>query len=80
VYSSTLSITSALEGVGGYGHAPAALPPRERTLVADVQEAGLVGCRSGRAGESLIDQRGSKPGPSHPERVATLTELPRLPE
>jgi len=26
-YSSTLSLTSALEGVGGQYHAPAALPP-----------------------------------------------------
>ena len=27
-YSSTLSLTSALDGVGGQGHAQAALPPR----------------------------------------------------
>ena len=29
-YSCTLSLTSALEGVGGYRHDPAALPPAER--------------------------------------------------
>ena len=28
-YSSTLSLTSALDGVGGQRHAPAALPPRK---------------------------------------------------
>jgi len=27
IYSSTLSLTSALDGVGGHRHAPAALPP-----------------------------------------------------
>jgi hypothetical protein len=27
MYSSTLSLTSALDGVGGQRHAPAALPP-----------------------------------------------------
>jgi hypothetical protein len=34
-YSSTISLTSALDGVGGQNHAPAALP-----LVPIVQEAG----------------------------------------
>jgi hypothetical protein len=29
-YSSTLSIISALDGVGGHRHAPAALPPGKR--------------------------------------------------
>jgi hypothetical protein len=30
MYSSTLSLTSALDGVGGQRHAPAALPPGKR--------------------------------------------------
>jgi len=30
MYSSTLSLTSALAGVGGQRHAPAALPPGKR--------------------------------------------------
>jgi hypothetical protein len=38
MYSSTLSLTSALENVGGQRHAPAALPP-DRELVPIVQEA-----------------------------------------
>jgi len=29
MYTSTLSLTSALDGVGGQSHAPAALPPRK---------------------------------------------------
>ena len=29
VYTFTLSLTSALDGVGGQRHAPAALPPRK---------------------------------------------------
>ena len=33
MYSSTPSLTSELDGVGGQGHAPAALTPRERNPV-----------------------------------------------
>jgi hypothetical protein len=38
-YSSTPPLTSALDGVGGQRHAPAALPPR-KDPVHNVQEAG----------------------------------------
>jgi hypothetical protein len=38
-YTSTLSLTSALDGVGGQRHASAALPP-EKDLVPIVLEAG----------------------------------------
>ena len=40
MYSSTLSLTSALDGVGGQRHAPAALPPPGKDPVLIVQEAG----------------------------------------
>ena len=39
MFSSTLSLTSALDGLGGQRHAPAALPPRN-VLVPIVQAAG----------------------------------------
>ena len=39
MYSSTLSLTSALDGVGGQRHAPAVLPPGKNP-VPIVQEAG----------------------------------------
>ena len=42
MYSSTLSLTSALDGVGGRLHAPAALPPG-KDPVPIVQEAGWAG-------------------------------------
>ena len=38
-YSSTLSLTSAVDGVGGQRHSPAALPPR-KDPVPILQEAG----------------------------------------
>ena len=39
MYSSTLSLTSTLDGFGGQHHAPTALPPR-KDPVPTVQEAG----------------------------------------
>ena len=39
MYSCTLSLTSALDGVGGQRHAPATLPP-EKNPVPVVEEAG----------------------------------------
>jgi len=41
MYSSTLSLTSALDGVGGQRHAQAASPP-EKDPVPSVQEAGCA--------------------------------------
>jgi len=53
MYSSTLSLTSALDGVGGQGHAPAALPrKRPGTHCTEgwvCPSAGLDGCRKSRS-------------------------------
>ena len=45
-YTSTLSLTSALDGVDGQRHAPAALPPRTGTH----STGGCVGPREGLGG------------------------------
>jgi len=44
-YSSTLSLTSALDGVGGQGHVPATLPPGKRA--GTHFEGGWVGPMAG---------------------------------
>jgi len=64
-YSSTLSLTSALDGVGGQRHAPAALPPGKGSGTHCI--VGLVGPRADldRCGISRL-QRDSIPGPSSP--------------
>jgi len=63
MYSSTLSLTSALGVVGGHSHVPAALP-REKTLVPIVL-GGWVGPRVGLVGwEDSRPHRDSIPGPS----------------
>jgi hypothetical protein len=64
-YSSTLSLTSALDGVGGERHAPAAFPPRERPGTHCIRSwvgprAGLDGCGKSHPHWDLID------GPSSP--------------
>ena len=64
-YSSTLSLTLALDGVGGQRHAPAALPRRKRPGTPCIEgwvgpRAGLNGCGKSRP------QRDSIPGPSSP--------------
>jgi hypothetical protein len=63
-YSSTLSLTSALDGVGGQRHAPAALP-RERPVIHCT--GGWEGPRAGLDGygKSRL-HRDSIPGPSNP--------------
>jgi hypothetical protein len=63
--SSTLSLTSALDGVGGQRHAPAALPLGKRPGAHCI--GGWVGPRSGLdgCGKSRL-QRDSIPGPSSP--------------
>ena len=65
IYSSTLSLTSALDGVGGQRHASAALPPGERPGTHCI--GGLMGPRAGldRCGKSRPHQD-SIPGPSSP--------------
>jgi len=63
--SSTLSLTSAVDGVGGQRHAPAALPPGKRLGTHCI--GGWVGFRAG-LGEcgKLALTRNSIPGPSSP--------------
>ena len=48
MYSSTLSLTSALDWVGGQRHAPAALPPGKRPGTHCI--GGWVGLRAGMDG------------------------------
>jgi hypothetical protein len=62
MYSSTLSLTSALDGVGGQRHAPAALPPAKKPITEDGWASGPVW-----TGKSRPDGH-SIPGPY---RVAT---------
>jgi len=75
-YSSSLSLTSALDGVGGQRHAPAALYPQETHGTHCIggwvgQRTGLYGCGKSR------HHRDSIAGPSSPYRVAILCELSR---
>jgi hypothetical protein len=65
MYSSTISLTSALDGVGGQRHAPAALSPGKRPSTHCIGEE--VGSRAGldRCGKSR-PHRDSIPGPSSP--------------
>jgi hypothetical protein len=74
-YSSTLSLTSVLDGLGGQRHAPAALYPQERPGTHCT--GGWVGPRAGldRYGKSRPHQD-SIPGPSSPQPVAIPTALP----
>ena len=64
VYSSTLSLTSALDEVGLQRQAPSAFSPVG-------PQGGLKGC-----GKSCQRQRDSISGPSSPQRVSIPTELP----
>ena len=74
-YSSTLPSTSALDGVGGQRHAPAALPPRKTRYPLyrglGVLRAGMEGCRKSRRHPDSI------PGLSSLDRVAVPTEPSR---
>jgi len=47
-YSSTLSLTSTLDGVGGQHHSPAALRPGKKTRYPLYRRVGGPQCRSGR--------------------------------
>ena len=68
-YSYTLSLTSALDGVSGQRHAPAALPPGKRPGTHCI--GGWVGPRSGLDGcGKSRPHRDSIPGSSSPQRVA----------
>jgi len=51
MYSSTISLTSALDGVGGQRHAPAALPPEKTRPVwtgAGEYQEYFLGSKGGR--------------------------------
>jgi hypothetical protein len=64
MYSFTLSLSSALDGVGGQSHAPAAVP---REIPGTHCMGGLVGLRAGLDGCGLYrPYRDSIPGPSSP--------------
>ena len=60
MYSSTLALTSALDGVGGQRKAPAALPPG-KTRYPLYRRVRLGGCGKSRP------HRDSVPGPSSPK-------------
>ena len=77
MYSSTLPLTSALDGVGGQRHAPAALPTGKRPSTHCIggwegPRAGLDGC-----GKFRPPHRDSIPGVSSTWRVAIPTEVSR---
>ena len=61
--SSTVSLTSALDGVGGQHHAPA-LYPRERDPVPIEEEGGWASGPGWTGTEDLAPHRGSNPGRS----------------
>jgi hypothetical protein len=65
IYSSTLSLTSALEGVGGQRHVPAALLPGSARYPLYRRLSGPQG-RSGRVRKVLPPHGDSIPGPSSP--------------
>ena len=67
-YSCTLSLTSALDGVGGQGHAPADLP-RKREAVAILWEAGWA------AGLVWKDSTNLIRSPERPVRSESLYRL-----
>ena len=74
-YSSILSLTSALCGVGGQRQAPAALPPGKTRYPLYRRLSGPQD-RSGRV-RKISPPPGFDPGPSSPQRVAIPTELSR---
>jgi len=75
MYSFTLYLTWALDGVGGQCHAPAALPPG-KTRYPFYRRLGGPQGRSEQVRKSHPN-RYSIPGPSIPLRVAIPTELSR---
>ena len=63
MYSSTLSLTSVLDGLSGQNHAPAALLPGKRTGTHCIE--GWVGHRAGLDGYGKFHPHwASIPGPS----------------
>ena len=72
MYSSTLSLTSALDGMGCQRHAPAALPPGKTRYRLYKRMDGLQG-RSGTGAENLAPT-----GIRSPDRPARSESLYRL--
>jgi hypothetical protein len=75
MYTFTLSLTSALDGVRGQRHAAVGLPQGIRYPL--YRKLGGPQGRSGRVWKISSPQRDSIPGPSSLQRVAIPTELPR---
>ena len=65
MYSFTLSLTSAIDGLGGQRHAPAVLPPG-KDPVRIVKEGGWAPSSVWTVSEILTPHRYSNPGPSNP--------------
>jgi len=74
MYSSTSSLTSVLDGVGGQSHALVALSPVKTRYPLYRRLGGTMGW-SGRVQKISLPHRDSIPGPSNPQRVAMPTEL-----
>jgi len=73
MYSSILPLTSALEGVGGKRHAPAALPPG-KTRYPMYRRLGDPQGRSGRVRKILPPPTGIR-SPGRPDRTESLYRL-----
>jgi len=65
MYSSTLPLTSALDGVGGQRHASATLPPGKTRYPLCRRLGGAPG-PVWTVAENLVPHRDSIPGPSSP--------------
>ena len=72
-YSSTLSLSSALDGVGGQRHAPAALPPEKRPGTHFI--GGWVGPRAGLDGCGKSHPPTGIRSPDRPARNESLYRL-----
>jgi hypothetical protein len=72
MYNSTLSLTSALEGVGGQRHASAALPPGKRLGTRCLR--GWVGPMTGLDGRGKSLHSTGIRSPDHPIRSESLSE------
>ena len=72
MYSSTLSLTSALDGVGGQRHAPAALPPGKRA--GNHSTGGWVGPGPVWTGAENLASTGIR-SPDRPARSESLYRL-----
>ena len=72
MYSCTLSLTSAVDGVGGQRHAPATLPPEKKPGTSC--EGGWVDPRAGLDGCGKSHPNSIR-SPDHPARSESLYRL-----